>query len=119
MVLWHLWIGRARHPGPGSAPFLVEVVNVGSWLTHCDFALDVDVDFLVVSGLGCDVRGWPPFGRLLRRRRLMWVRALRQSRRDDTTTSARLPKLGATLAAQVSVGQITPSSNTEKDTAKA
>ena len=21
VVLWHLWIGRARHPGPGSVPF--------------------------------------------------------------------------------------------------
>ena len=29
MVLWHLWIGRARHPGPGSAHFLIEVLNVG------------------------------------------------------------------------------------------
>ena len=26
-----------------------------------------------MSGLGCDVRRWPPFGRLLRRRRLMLV----------------------------------------------
>ena len=48
MVLWHLWIGRARHPGPVFAPFLVEVLNVGVWLTHCDFALDVEVDFLAV-----------------------------------------------------------------------
>ena len=48
VVLWHLWIGRARHPGPGSVPFLVEVLNVGGWLTHCDFALDVEVDFLAV-----------------------------------------------------------------------
>ena len=48
VVLWLLWIGRARHPGPGSAPFLVEVLNVGGWLTHCDFALDVGVDFLAV-----------------------------------------------------------------------
>ena len=49
VVLWHLWIGRARHPGPGSVPFLVEVLNVGGWLTHCDFALDVGVDFLAVA----------------------------------------------------------------------
>ena len=48
MVLWHLWIGRARHLGPGSVPFLIEVLNVGGWLTHCDFALDVGVDFLAV-----------------------------------------------------------------------
>ena len=45
MVLWHLWI---RHPGPGSVPCLIEVLNVGGWLTHCDFALDVGVDFLAV-----------------------------------------------------------------------
>ena len=78
VVLWHLWIGRARHPGPGSVPFLVVVLNVGGWLAHCDFALDVGVDFLavvehrlfpfllgfVVSGLGFDVRRWRPFGRL-------------------------------------------------------
>ena len=37
VVLWHLWIGSARHPGPGSAPFVIEVVNVGRWLTHGDF----------------------------------------------------------------------------------
>ena len=48
MVLWHLWIGRARHPGPGFAFFLIEVLNVGEWPTHCDFALDARVDFLAV-----------------------------------------------------------------------
>ena len=48
LVLWHLWIGRARHPGPGSVLFHIEVLNVGGWLTHCDFALDVAVDFLAV-----------------------------------------------------------------------
>ena len=47
VVLWHLWIGSARHPGPGSVPLLVEVLNVGG-LTHCDFALDAEVDFLAV-----------------------------------------------------------------------
>ena len=85
VVLWHLWIGRAGHPGPGSVPFLIEVLNVGGWLTHCDFALDVGVDFLAVvehrlipasvrsewARLRC--RRLPPFGRLLRRRRLMLV----------------------------------------------
>ena len=84
MALWHLWIGRARHPGPGSAPFLTEALNVGRWLTHGDFALGAEVDFFwrwlsidrflpgfVVNGLGCGVRGWPPSGRLLRRRRRM------------------------------------------------
>ena len=48
VVLWHLWIGRSRHPGPGSVPFQVEGLNAGGWLTHCDFALDVGVDFLAV-----------------------------------------------------------------------
>ena len=35
-------------PGPGSAPFLIEVLNVGVWLTHGDFALGAEVDFLAV-----------------------------------------------------------------------
>ena len=53
LVFWHLWIGRARHPGPSSnSPHLgVEVPNVGGWLTHGDLALDTDVDFLQ-PGLG-------------------------------------------------------------------
>ena len=48
--LWHLWIGRARHPGPPSLPrhFGVEFLNVGGWLTHGDLAMEVGVDFLAV-----------------------------------------------------------------------
>ena len=48
--LWHLWIGRAKHPGPAPLPrhVSVEVFDVGSWLTHGDLALEVDVDFLPV-----------------------------------------------------------------------
>ena len=38
---WHLWIGRARHPGPASL-----FKNVGCWLAHGDLALDAHVDFL-------------------------------------------------------------------------
>ena len=50
LFFWHLWIGRARHPGPSStSPHLgIEVLTVGGWLTHGDFALDTDVDFLAV-----------------------------------------------------------------------
>ena len=50
LIFWHLWIGRARHPGPTSLPphFGVEVLNVGSWLTHGDLALGAEVDFLAV-----------------------------------------------------------------------
>ena len=50
LVFWHLWIGRARHPGPSStSPHLgIEVLNVGGWLTHGDLALDTCVDFLAV-----------------------------------------------------------------------
>ena len=33
-VFWHLWIGRARHPGPPCDWLTVEVFNVGGWLTH-------------------------------------------------------------------------------------
>ena len=50
LVFWHLWIGRARHPGPNSTPphLGIEVLNVGGWLTHGDLALDARVDFLAV-----------------------------------------------------------------------
>ena len=50
LVIWYLWIGRAKHPGPGSSHHLsVEVFNVGGWLTHGDLALDAGVDFLAVT----------------------------------------------------------------------
>ena len=50
LVFWHLWIGRARHPGPSSTSHHlgIEVLNVGGWLTHGDLALDTSVDFLAV-----------------------------------------------------------------------
>ena len=46
LVLWHLWIGRARNPGPGP-PFhlAVEVFNVAY---SCDLALEAKIDFLAV-----------------------------------------------------------------------
>ena len=47
-VLWLLWIGRARHPGPFPGVMTVEVFNVGGWLTHGDMVLDTNVDFLAV-----------------------------------------------------------------------
>ena len=46
-LVWHLWIGRARHPGPGVG-LGVEVFNISGWLTNGDLALDTDVDFLAV-----------------------------------------------------------------------
>ena len=50
LILWHLWIGRAKHPGPASPSHHVglEVFNVGEWLTHGDLALEAGVDFLAV-----------------------------------------------------------------------
>ena len=50
-VLWYFWIERARHLGPTSLPrhVGVEFLNVGGWLTHGDFALEVGVDFLAVA----------------------------------------------------------------------
>ena len=47
-MLWLLWVGRARHPGPFSRSMSVEVFNVGGWLTHGDLALETGVDFLAV-----------------------------------------------------------------------
>ena len=51
LILWYFWIGRARHPGPPSLPHHVgvEFLNVGGWLIHGDFALEVGVDFLAVA----------------------------------------------------------------------
>ena len=47
-MLWLLWIGRARHPGPFSGSRTVEVFNVGGWLTNGDMVLETSVDFLAV-----------------------------------------------------------------------
>ena len=51
LIFWHLWIGRARHPGPPSQAqhVSVEFHNVGGWLTHGDLALHAGVDFLAVA----------------------------------------------------------------------
>ena len=46
MVARHLWIGRPRNPGPDLQNIAVKVFNVGGWLTHGDFALEVDIGFL-------------------------------------------------------------------------
>ena len=85
LVFWHLWIGRARHPGPSStSPHLgIEVLNVGGWLTHGDLALDTSVDFLAVvehclirfgvNGLVLKGRIWLLFGPRLRGFLLMLV----------------------------------------------
>ena len=47
-MLWHLWIGRARQPGPGPQHVAVELFNVWGWLTHWDLALELSVDYLAV-----------------------------------------------------------------------
>ena len=50
LILWHLWIGRARHPGPPQPRHgSLEFHNVGGWLTHGDLALDAGVDFLAIA----------------------------------------------------------------------
>ena len=47
-MLWHLWIGRARHPGPSLTNLFIEVFNMGGFLTHGDYALDTDASFLAL-----------------------------------------------------------------------
>ena len=47
-MVWHLWLGRARHPGPGPGSLGIEVFNVGGWLTNGDFSVETSVDFLCV-----------------------------------------------------------------------
>ena len=50
MILWYLWIWRAKNPGPGHPCHLaVEVKNVGGWLTHGDLALNASLDFLAIT----------------------------------------------------------------------
>ena len=46
VILWYLWEGRARHPGPRSLGVSVELFNVGGWLTLGDFAFEAGADFL-------------------------------------------------------------------------
>ena len=79
-MLWLLWVGRARHPGPFSGSMSVEVFNVGGWLTHGDLVLEADVDFLAVvehrlgeSGLGFVLGVLLLFGLLLLKSLLMLV----------------------------------------------
>ena len=38
-MLWLLWVGRARHPGPFSGSMSVEVFNVGGWAHTLGFGL--------------------------------------------------------------------------------
>ena len=46
-MLWQIWIGRPRHPGPSTHQLAIEVFNVGGWLTHGDLVLEAQVDFVV------------------------------------------------------------------------
>ena len=47
-LLWHLWNGRARHPGPSLNNLDIEVFSIGGFVTHGDCALDTDAGFLAV-----------------------------------------------------------------------
>ena len=49
-MLWHLWIGRARHLGLCLNNHDIEDVNVCGFLAHGDYALDTDASFLAVVG---------------------------------------------------------------------
>ena len=49
-----LYIGRARHPGPGKRSFIpgqlsIEFANIGGWLTYGDLAMDSCAQFLAVA----------------------------------------------------------------------
>ena len=49
LILCYLWIGRAKHSGPGPPCHLtIEVFNFGGWLTHGELALEAEIDFLSV-----------------------------------------------------------------------
>ena len=46
LLIGHLWVGRAWHPGTRPHGVSFGVFNVGGWLTHGGFAMEGDVDFL-------------------------------------------------------------------------
>ena len=54
LLLWHLWIGRARHPGPPShvRHVGVEFHNVGGWLTHETLLSVLVLVFLLLLSIG-------------------------------------------------------------------
>ena len=54
LVVWMLYIGRARHPGPGKRSFIpgqlsIEFANIGGWLTYGDLAMVSCAQFLAVA----------------------------------------------------------------------
>ena len=49
VVPWHLWVGRARHPGPDTDSLAVEVFNFGEWRTHGDLVSETQVDIVAVE----------------------------------------------------------------------
>ena len=54
VITWMFHNGRARHPGPGPRDMIpgqlsIEFINVGSWLTSGDLALDSCAQFLAVA----------------------------------------------------------------------
>ena len=49
LIFSHLWIGRTKHPGPAPPVILLlNLFNVGVWLTHGDLALEAGVYFPAV-----------------------------------------------------------------------
>ena len=48
--VWHLWIGRARHPGPDTVSFVVEVSNGGGLAHAWGFGLGYGGRFSGCSG---------------------------------------------------------------------
>ena len=49
LLVWVLWVGSARHPWLDDEDHVkIEVFDVGGWLTHGNYAGDVDVDFFEV-----------------------------------------------------------------------
>ena len=51
LVLWHLWIGRARKSGPGPQHVAVEVFNVGAGLRMETWLLRPKLIILLLLGI--------------------------------------------------------------------
>ena len=59
MISWMLHTAKAKHPGPRcpSNKLSIECVNVGSWLSNGDYALESAAGFLVVVSTGLSQLG--------------------------------------------------------------
>ena len=55
-VLWHLWIVRARHPGPSTGQLAIEIFNVERWSRTVTWLLRFRLTLLLLLSIAAWVR---------------------------------------------------------------